>query len=150
MGFSRQQYWSGLPFPSPESLPDPGVEPWSPTSQTDSLLSEPLLPETELSSFSPKWLQGPPESLFQIKFAFFYFTFHVSVNRISIKSLPKLNSSTDPSIVLFYYSVICSVLFFSDPHLSLWPHLIILSLLSILEVFLYFFQFLELIMHFIF
>ena len=30
MGFSRQEYWSALPFPSPEDLPDPGVEPGSP------------------------------------------------------------------------------------------------------------------------
>ena len=30
MGFSRQQYWSGLPFPSPGDLPDPGIEPGSP------------------------------------------------------------------------------------------------------------------------
>ena len=28
MGFSRQEYWSGLPFPSPGDLPDPGIEPW--------------------------------------------------------------------------------------------------------------------------
>ena len=31
MGFSRQEYWSGLPFPSSENLLDPGIEPWSPT-----------------------------------------------------------------------------------------------------------------------
>ena len=31
MGFSRQEYWSGLPFPSPDDLPDPGIEPRSPT-----------------------------------------------------------------------------------------------------------------------
>ena len=31
MGFSRQEYWSGLPFPSPGDLPDPGIEPESPT-----------------------------------------------------------------------------------------------------------------------
>ena len=31
MGFSRQEYWSGLPFPSPGDLPDPGIKPWSPT-----------------------------------------------------------------------------------------------------------------------
>ena len=37
MGFSRQGYWSGLPFPSPEDLPDPGIEPWSLASQADSL-----------------------------------------------------------------------------------------------------------------
>ena len=41
MGFSRQGYWSGLPFPSPEDLPHPGVEPRSPTLQADTLLSEP-------------------------------------------------------------------------------------------------------------
>ena len=37
MGFSRQAYWSGLPFPSPGDLPDPGIEPKSPTWQADSL-----------------------------------------------------------------------------------------------------------------
>ena len=37
MGFSRQQYWSGLPFPSPGDLPDPGIEPRSPALQADSL-----------------------------------------------------------------------------------------------------------------
>ena len=37
MGFSRQEYWSGLPFPSPKDLPNPGIEPWSPASQGDSL-----------------------------------------------------------------------------------------------------------------
>ena len=41
MEFSRQEYWSGLPFPSPGALPDPGIEPRSPTLQTDSLPSEP-------------------------------------------------------------------------------------------------------------
>ena len=40
MGFSRQEYWSGLPFPSPEDLPDPGIEPRSPALQADSLPSE--------------------------------------------------------------------------------------------------------------
>ena len=40
-GFSRQGYWSGLPFPSPEDLPDPGIEPGSPTLQADALPSEP-------------------------------------------------------------------------------------------------------------
>ena len=41
VGFSRQEYWSGLPFPSPGDLPDPGIEPGSPTLQADALLSEP-------------------------------------------------------------------------------------------------------------
>ena len=37
MGFSKQEYWSGLPFPSPGDLPDPGIEPRSPALQADSL-----------------------------------------------------------------------------------------------------------------
>ena len=41
MGFSRQEYWSGLPFPSPGDLPNPGIEPRSPALQTDALPSEP-------------------------------------------------------------------------------------------------------------
>ena len=38
MGFSRQEYWSGLPFPSPGDLPDPRIEPLSPELLVDSLL----------------------------------------------------------------------------------------------------------------
>ena len=41
MGFSRQEYWSGLPFPSPGDLPNPGTEPGSPAFQADTLISEP-------------------------------------------------------------------------------------------------------------
>ena len=41
MGFSRQEYWSGLPFPSPGDLPNPGIEPGSPALQADALSSEP-------------------------------------------------------------------------------------------------------------
>ena len=41
MGFSRQEYWSGLPFPSPGDLPDPGIEPRSPALEADALTSEP-------------------------------------------------------------------------------------------------------------
>ena len=41
MRFSRQEYWSGLPFPSPADLPDPGIEPRSPALQADALTSEP-------------------------------------------------------------------------------------------------------------
>ena len=40
-GFSRQEYWSGLPFHSPRDLPDPGIKPRSPTLQADALTSEP-------------------------------------------------------------------------------------------------------------
>ena len=40
MGFSRQEYWSGLPVPSPGDLPGPEIEPMSPTLQADTLTSE--------------------------------------------------------------------------------------------------------------
>ena len=40
MGFSRQEYWSGLPFHSPGDLSDPGIEPGSPALQADDLLTE--------------------------------------------------------------------------------------------------------------
>ena len=40
LGFSRQEYWSGLPFASPGDLPDPGIKPRSPALQADSLLTE--------------------------------------------------------------------------------------------------------------
>ena len=67
MGFSRQEYWSGLPFPSPGDLPDSGIKPGSPAVQADSLLTE---------------LQGkPPDSGYfflievQLIYGFFLFLF---------------------------------------------------------------------------
>ena len=73
MGFSRQECWSGLPFPSPGDLPDPGIETRSPALQADALPSEPpenatkgldghlfFLPQTctssHLLSHKPGWL----------------------------------------------------------------------------------------------
>ena len=41
MGFSRQEYWSGLPFPSPGDIPNPEIEPGSPALEADALTSEP-------------------------------------------------------------------------------------------------------------
>ena len=40
IGFSRQEYWCGLPFPSPGDRPNPGIEPGSPALQVDSFLTE--------------------------------------------------------------------------------------------------------------
>ena len=56
MGFSRQEYWSGLPFPSTGDLPDPGIEPRYPVLQADSLLSEP--PGTRSQIETTECLQG--------------------------------------------------------------------------------------------
>ena len=41
MGFPREEYWSGLPFPSPKDFPDPGIEPGSPALRADASPSEP-------------------------------------------------------------------------------------------------------------
>ena len=51
MGFSRQEYWSGLPFPSPGDLPHPGIEPGSPALQVDFLPSKP--PGKSISILEP-------------------------------------------------------------------------------------------------
>ena len=51
MGFSRQEYWSGLPFPSPGNPPKPGIEPRSTALQADSLLSEPPVVSLSKNNF---------------------------------------------------------------------------------------------------
>ena len=48
MGFPRQEYWSGLPFPPPGNLPDPGLEPTSPVSPTLQVNSLPTEPSGKL------------------------------------------------------------------------------------------------------
>ena len=55
MVFSRQEYWSGLPFSSPGDLPDPGIEPRSLTLQADALLSEPPGKFPNHNKFACKW-----------------------------------------------------------------------------------------------
>ena len=55
---SRQEYWSGLPFPSPGELPNPGIEPRSPTMQAVSLPAEPLGRPKNTRMGSPSLLQG--------------------------------------------------------------------------------------------
>ena len=60
MGFSRQECWSGLPFPSPGDLPEPGIEPGSPALQADALPFEPpgkpyhILMKSKISFFRHK------------------------------------------------------------------------------------------------
>ena len=52
MGFPRQEYWSGQPFPSPRDLPDPGIEPMSPAQRADSLLFQLLVVNKKLYFYS--------------------------------------------------------------------------------------------------
>ena len=59
MGFSRQEYCSGLPFPSPEHLPDPGIKPRSPTLEADALTSEPPGKQYGRPRFNP-WVWKIP------------------------------------------------------------------------------------------
>ena len=63
MGFPRQGYWSGLPFPPAADLPDPEIEPGSPALQADSLLSEP---------------PGKPDIIIYIKIILFLFKMLIS------------------------------------------------------------------------
>ena len=67
MGFFRHEYWSGLPFPSPGDLPEPGIEPGSPALQADSLLTE---------------LRGLPKILTNSKKKFYYVKFFNKPNFI--------------------------------------------------------------------
>ena len=61
MGFSRQEHWSGLPFPSPGDLSNPGIEPRSPTLWADALPSKP--PE------KPEAIAGPVDFLNKVSVA---------------------------------------------------------------------------------
>ena len=62
MGFSRQEYWSGLPFPSPGDLPDPGIEPGSPTLEADALTSK-QINTTETGEYEAFELNIPFEAV---------------------------------------------------------------------------------------
>ena len=68
MEFSRQEYWSGYPFPSPRDLPDPGIKPGSLELQVDFYrLSHQGHPGTSPNQYSAQWLQhNPPGSVFPI------------------------------------------------------------------------------------
>ena len=67
MGFSRQDYWSGLPFPSPGDLPNSRIEPGSPTFQADALTSEPPHNWTHFITIKAQFVK-------KLYFAFLYLT----------------------------------------------------------------------------
>ena len=66
MGFSRQEYWSGLPFPSPGDLPNPAIEPGSPTLQADSLQTK--LPGKPTYKTETKTKQNKNQTVVYVKF----------------------------------------------------------------------------------
>ena len=57
IGFPRQEYWGGLPFPSPGDLPNPGIKPESHALQVDSLPSEPPGIPIDLAKFYVHWIE---------------------------------------------------------------------------------------------
>ena len=110
MGFSRQEYWSGLPFPSPGDLPDPGIEPGSPTLEADALTSEPQGSPNHSISSSQIWhfatsIIWPPKSILKLisdsarklntaKYQFFFLLFlQTSICKRGISRTQLLNIS---------------------------------------------------------
>ena len=71
MGFSRQEYWSGLPFPSPGDLPDPGIKPGSPALEADTLTSEPPGKEIE-SKYLTMHQTASNTELYDMKFSSYW------------------------------------------------------------------------------
>ena len=77
MEFCRKEYWSGLPFPSPGNLPNPGIKPRSPTLQADTLLCEP--PGKHLL-----WLSAAYSHILGISHEFHTETFHLPWNGLHL------------------------------------------------------------------
>ena len=112
MGFSRQECWSGLPFPSPGDLPNPGIKPGSPALQADALPSEPpgkpnkkpvLCPENQYylgnKSHCSSWKEKTPTNLSVILILIHSFTFvghfqGLRESALSVKVLVEASSLT--------------------------------------------------------
>ena len=80
MGISRQEYWSGLLFPSPGDLPNPGIKPGSPALQAESLPSEPQGKHLSLGIFK-MWISSVVDWLFSNML----FNFHVFLGFLFLK-----------------------------------------------------------------
>ena len=110
MGFSRQQCWSGLPFPSPGDLPNPGIEPQSPALWADALPSEP--PE------KPGW------ELMLRTFTIYSLSNFQKCNTVLLTIVTMLYIETLPMTYLFYnckfvpFDLLCPS--GPPPHLHLW------------------------------
>ena len=103
MGFSRQEYWTGLLFPSPGYLPDPGIEPRSPALQADALTSEP-----PGKPFSSIWSALFPVfyNSFFILFVELFFNSRISVWFL-FRVLVSLVKCSFCSLILFLSSLNC-------------------------------------------
>ena len=105
MGFSRQEYWSGLPFPSLGDLPKPGIEPGSPALQVGTLLSEPLGKPNFVQLFvthGPQHVRLPSLStVFQSLFKFMSIQLVMLSNHLILCCSPLLLPSIFPNIRVF-------------------------------------------------
>ena len=117
MGFSRQEYWSGLPCPFPGNLPDPGIEPWSPALQADSLSSEPcwaaLLQYPNLNTRSHTEVLEVQSGDCWASLRFFH-----RVGEVEILSLRMLSHPAFPRL---YFSRVHSGVFQGLPNMG-WHH----------------------------
>ena len=93
MGFSRQEYWSGLQFPSPGDLPNSGTKPWSPILQTDALPFEPpvklIIMESVVHKFQVTELDHRP-SKWNLFLCFF-----ILIKRVPFLSNPHIFSPSN-------------------------------------------------------
>ena len=105
MGFSRQEYWGGLPFPSPGDLSNPGIEPWSPTLEADALTSEPPGKLHLLIS----WLQSPSAMILEPQ--------NIKSATVSTVS-PSICHEVGPEAIIFVFCWVLSQLFHSPLSLS--------------------------------
>ena len=96
MGFSRQEYWSELPFPSPGDLPNAGVEPGSPAFQTDALPSEPLGKPPETPGVTGKFGLGMQNEAGQRQIEFCQENARVIANTLFQQHRRRLYTWTSP------------------------------------------------------
>ena len=128
MGFPRQEYWSGLPFPSPGNLPNPGIKPGSPALQADPLPSEPPgKPSWFINdSYSELPFQSPDFQLLEDKSQFLsiiiFFTFFLCPTQVFMHwsfSINSLNLLIWKNLVLFVASALHILLSSFNPQISL-------------------------------
>ena len=113
MGFSRQEYWSRLPYPSPGDLPNPGIKPRSPALQADALPSEKLR-ESQLSGpeWGVFWLDCSPFPQYGIHIHTFV-GLHKLFSHVLI--IPILPSSLKTSYWHFKFQLMCHLLYEAFP-----------------------------------